>query len=57
MVNRWNCQRPVLEPALAIGGRDVASVLERTIGSGIPPRSITVDHDTEFMSRALEAWA
>jgi putative transposase len=47
----------VLEPALAIGGRDVASVLERTIGSGIPPRSITVDHDTEFMSRALEAWA
>jgi putative transposase len=27
------------------------------IGRGLPPRSITVDHGTEFMSRALEDWA
>ena len=25
--------------------------------AGRVPRSITVDHDTEFMSKALEAWA
>jgi putative transposase len=35
----------------------VAAVLDRTIGSAVPPRSITVDHGTEFMSRALEDWA
>jgi putative transposase len=27
------------------------------IGAGRPPRSITVDHGTEFVSRALEDWA
>jgi len=32
-------------------------VLERAIGSAVPPRSITVDHGTEFMLRALEDWA
>ncbi len=29
----------------------------QAIGGGSPPRSITVDHGTEFMSRALEDWA
>ena len=57
VVDQWSRQSPVLEPALAIGGRDVAAVLDRTIGSACPPRSITVDHGTEFMSRALEDWA
>jgi len=57
VVDQWSRQSPVLEPALGIRGRDVAAVLDRTIGSGPPPRSITVDHGTEFMSRALEDWA
>jgi putative transposase len=57
VVDQWSRQSPILEPALAIGGRDVALILERAIGVGPAPRSITVDHGTEFMSRALEDWA
>ncbi len=57
VVDQWSRQSPVLEPAFAIGGRDVAAVLERiTVATGAP-RSITVDHGTEFMSKALEDWA
>lgn len=57
VVDQWSRQSPVLEPAFAIGGRDVAAVLERiTVATGVP-RSITVDHGTEFMSKALEDWA
>jgi putative transposase len=35
----------------------VSVALDRAIGEARPPRSITVDHGTEFMSRALEDWA
>jgi putative transposase len=31
--------------------------LDRALTGGTMPRSITVDHGTEFMSRALEDWA
>jgi putative transposase len=32
-------------------------VLDRVMSQGLSPRSITVDHGTEFQSRALEDWA
>jgi putative transposase len=51
--SRWSRQSPVLEAAQRFSGSDVAVV----IGAGRPPRSITVDHGTEFVSRALEDWA
>ena len=35
----------------------LADALDRAIGDGPAPRSVTVDHGTEFMSRALEDWA
>jgi putative transposase len=57
VVDQWSRQSPILEPALAISGRDVGLILDRAIGQGPAPRSITVDHGTEFMSRALEDWA
>jgi putative transposase len=34
----------------------VSVALDRAIATGAAPRSITVDHGTEFMSRALEDW-
>jgi len=37
-----------------MSGSRVSVVLDRAIAEGAPPRSITVDHGTEFMSRALE---
>ncbi len=38
-------------------GETVSQVLDRVLGGGQGPRSITVDHGTEFQSRALEDWA
>ena len=38
-------------------GPDGRRGLDRVLASAHAPRSITVDHGTEFMSRALEDWA
>ena len=40
-----------------MSGRTVGEALDRALSGGRGPRSITVDHGTEFMSRALEDWA
>lgn len=37
-------------------GTTVSHVLDRVLANGLGPRSITVDHGTEFQSRALEDW-
>ena len=54
--DQWSRQSPVLETASSISGQSVAEALDRAIGPGIVHASITVDHGTEFMSRALEDW-
>lgn len=40
-----------------MSGRTVGDVLDRVLAGNPGPRSITVDHGTELMSRALEDWA
>ena len=57
VVDQWSRQSPLLEVATAMSGRTVAAALDRVLGRGAIPRSITVDHGTEFTSRALEDWA
>ena len=57
VVDQWSRSSPILRCGLSRRGSDVAEALDRAIGHGTPPRSITVDHGTEFMSRALEEWA
>jgi len=57
VVDHWSRESPLLEPAFSINGRDVAAALDRALGDGSLPKSITVDHGTEFQSRALEDWA
>lgn len=57
IVDQWSRWSPTLECRFRFTGQDVAAVLDRIIGAGPAPRSITVDHGTEFMSRALEDWA
>ena len=57
IVDQWSRLSPMLSPAFSIRGEDVASALDVAIGVGPVPKSITVDHGTEFMSRALEDWA
>lgn len=57
VVDQWSRQSPILDVASSMSGASVAAALDRAIGSGPAPRSITVDHGTEFLSRALEDWA
>ncbi len=40
-----------------MSGETVSPILDRVLGEGPGPRSITVEHGTEFQSRALEDWA
>lgn len=57
VVDQWSRSSPVLEVGLCMTGMLVSQVLDRVLGAGPGPRSITVDHGTEFQSRALEDWA
>ena len=57
VVDQWSRQSPILEVASSMSGATVGVALDRVLPSGARPRSITVDHGTEFMSRALEDWA
>jgi putative transposase len=57
VVDQYSRQSPVLEAAFAHSGRSVAAALERVVADHGTPASITVDHGTEFMSKALEEWA
>jgi putative transposase len=56
VVDQWSRQSPLLEVASNLSGQTVGEALDRVLESRTP-RSITVDHGTEFMSRALEDWA
>jgi putative transposase len=57
VVDQWSRQSPLLEAGTSFTGRDVVAALDRLLAGTGTPRSITVDHGTEFMSKALEAWA
>jgi putative transposase len=57
VVDQYSRQSSVLEPAFTHSGRSVDAALERVVARLGTPASITVDHGTEFMSKALEEWA
>jgi putative transposase len=57
VVDNWSRHSPVLEAGFRMTGEIVRQVLDRVLNQGRSPRSITVDHGTEFQSRALEDWA
>ena len=57
VVDQWSGQSPVLEVASSPSGHGVGVAIDRALAGGSAPRSITVDHGTEFMSGALEDWA
>ena len=57
VVDQWSRQSPILEVASSLSGAMVGIALDRVLSAGALLRSITVDHGTEFMSRALEDWA
>jgi putative transposase len=57
VIDQFSRQSPLLEPRCSFGGQDVAEALDRAIERAGTPISITVDHGTEFTSKALEEWA
>jgi putative transposase len=57
VVDQWSREAPLLEARFAFSGQAVAQALENWVAAHGPPVSITVDHGTEFTSKALEAWA
>jgi putative transposase len=57
VVDQWSRWSPILEVAQSMSGSAVAEALERAIATHGKPRTITVDHGTEFTSRALDDWA
>jgi putative transposase len=57
VVDNWRRQSPSLEAGFRMSGEMVGQVLDRVLNGAHGLRSITVDHGTEFQSRALEDWA
>jgi putative transposase len=57
VIDQFSRQSPLVEPRFAFCGRDVVAALEGLVARTGSPVSITVDHGTEFTSKALEEWA
>jgi putative transposase len=57
LVDQFSRPSPLLEPNSSFCGRDVVAALDGAIARTGTPTSITVDHGTEFTSKALEEWA
>ena len=57
VVDTWSRQSPALEAGFRMSGARVGDAVDRVLRGERGPRSITVDHGTEFQSRALEEWA
>jgi len=57
VVDNWSRESVVLETGFRLTGTSVATALTRVSLHRALPRSITVDHGTEFTSRALDQWA
>ena len=57
VIDQWSRESVLLEPGYSLGGQDVAQALERVSAMRNLPKAITVDHGTEFTSKALDEWA
>ena len=57
VVDRWSRWSPAREARFRMTRETVSHVLDRVLSQGRSFRSISVDHGTEFQSRALEDWA
>ena len=57
VVDNWSRESVVLETGFRLTGESVVQALRRAASERNLPRSITVDHGTEFTSQALDQWA
>jgi putative transposase len=57
VIDQWSRESLSLEAGFSLRGEDVAQALERVSLRRPLPKAITVDHGTEFTSKALDEWA
>lgn len=57
VIDQWSRECVMVEPGFRMTGEIVAALLEAVSQKRTLPRSIRVDHGTEFTSKALDAWA
>ena len=57
VIDQWSREALLVEPRGGYSGVAVAELLTQRLRDGPMPVSITVDHGTEFTSKALEQWA
>ena len=57
VIDQFSRQSPLVESRFSFSGRDVVAAQDRLIQHTGAPLSITVDHGSEFTSKALEEWA
>ena len=57
VIDQWSREAVIVEPRFRFRGSDVADLLDRWVAAHGAPETITVDHGTEFTSKALETWA
>jgi putative transposase len=57
VVDNWSRESVLLEAGFRLTGETVAKALLHASAQRPLPRSITVDHGTEFTSKALDQWA
>ncbi len=56
VIDQWSREAVIVEPRFRFRGSGVADLLDRWVAAHGAPETITVDHGTEFTSKALEAW-
>jgi len=57
VIDQWSRESVSVEPGFSLSGASVAAALDVVAQQRPLPKAITVDHGTEFTSRALDEWA
>ena len=57
VIDQWSRESVMLEANVALTGQSVVEALDAVAAHRQLPKAITVDHGTEFTSKALDEWA
>ena len=57
VIDQWSRESVLMEANVALTGQSVAEALDTLSARRPLPKAITVDHGTEFTSKALDEWA
>jgi putative transposase len=57
VIDQWSRESVSVEAGFSLTGGSVAETLDQAAQHRPLPKAITVDHGTEFTSRALDEWA